>query len=90
MDIFRLSSFKQLPVKLELGLKAASLLTEEYPLSEKYLVKASDSRYILDINVCSYEGIGRFVLGLLDDIKIIDSPEFISFLEKRISMFGTK
>lgn len=89
IDIFRYSSFSQLPIKLELGMKAASLLTEEYPLSEKYLVKASDSKYILETNVCSYEGVGRFVLGLLDDIKIIHSPDFITFLKGRISIFNT-
>ena len=86
MDIFRFSSFEQYPVKLQLGLRAASLLIEEYPLAEKYLNKKSESEYILDINVCSFEGVGRFVLGLLDDIKVLHSPEFISFLKSRINM----
>ena len=87
MDIFRYSSFNQYPVKLQLGLRAASLLIEEYPLSEKYLNKVSESQYILDINVSSYEGVGRFVLGLLDDIEVLHSPEFKEFLEKRIELF---
>lgn len=87
MDIFRYSSFNQYPVKLKLGLRAASLLIEEYPLSEKYLNKVSESQYILDINVSSYEGVGRFVLGLLDDIEVLHSPEFKEFLEKRIELF---
>ncbi len=90
MDVFRISSFLQLPVKLQMGLKAASLLTEEFPLAEKSLTKVSDSQYIFEANVCSYEGVGRFVLGLLDDIKVLHSPEFIAFLEKRIAMFGAK
>lgn len=84
MDIFRISSFEQLPVKLELGLRAASLLVEEYPLSEKFLKKLSDSSYLLQTNVCSYEGIGRFVLGLLDDITVLGPSEFIDFLRARI------
>ncbi len=88
MDIFRISSFKQLPVKLQMGLKASSLLVEEYPLAEKYLTKISDTQYILETNVCSYEGIGRFVLGLLDDIKILHSPDFIEFLKSRIALFN--
>ena len=86
MDIFRYSSFNQYPVKLQMGLRAASLLIEEYPLSEKYLNKVSESQYTLDINVCSYEGVGRFVLGLLDDIEVIDSPQFMEFLNSRINM----
>ena len=87
MDIFRYSSFNQYPVKLKMGLRAASLLVEEYPLSEKYLEKISESQYILDINVASYEGVGRFVLGLLDDIEVLHSPEFVEFLAKRIDLF---
>lgn len=84
MDIFRISSFEQLPVELELGLRAASLLIEEYPLSEKFLKKLSDSSYLLQTNVCSYEGIGRFVLGLLDDITVLGPSGFIDFLRARI------
>lgn len=84
MDIFRISSFEQLPVKLELGLRAASLLVEEYPLSEKYLKKINDKRYLLETNVCGYEGIGRFVLGLLDDITVLAPENFIAFLRTRI------
>lgn len=87
IDLFRMSSFRQLPIKLQMGLKAASLLVEEYPLAEKELIKISDNQYILEINVCSYEGAGRFVLGLLDDIKVLHSPEFISFLKQRIQIF---
>ncbi len=90
MDVFRISSFSQFPIKLQMGLKAASLLTEEFPLAEKNLTKISDSQYVFEANVCSYEGVGRFVLGLLDDIKVLHSPEFIAFLEKRIAMFGAK
>ena len=87
MDIFRYSSFNQYPVKLQMGLRAASLLIEEYPLSEKYLTKISETQYILETNVASFEGVGRFVLGLLDDIEVLHSPEFKEFLEKRIELF---
>ncbi len=88
MDIFRYSSFTQHPIKLQLGMRAASLLVEEYPLSEKYLKKISESHYILETDVCSFEGAGRFVLGLLDDIKVLHSPEFVEFLSNRINMFN--
>ena len=76
----------QLPIRLKLGLRASSLLLEEFPLAEKEMSKISDNEYILEINVCSYEGVGRFVLGLLDDIEVIESEEFREFLKKRISI----
>jgi predicted DNA-binding transcriptional regulator YafY len=87
IDIFRISSHRQYPVKLSMGLRAASLLTEEYPLSEKYLVRVNDNEWLLETQVCSYEGIGRFVIGLLNDIRIIDSPEFADFIRKRIELY---
>lgn len=87
MDIFRYSSFNRYPVKLQMGLRAASLLIEEYPLSEKYLTKTSETQYILETDVASFEGVGRFVLGLLDDIEVLHSDEFVEFLQKRIDLF---
>ena len=88
MDLFRINSFQQIPVKLKLGLRAASLLVEEYPLGEKFLhpIDGETSHFILDTWVCGYEGIGRFVLGLLDDIEIIEGDGLKEFLKKRMSL----
>lgn len=88
MDIFRITSFEQIPIKLKLGLMASSLLVEEYPLAEKYLSPAPDdsNSHILDIKVCGYEGIGRFVLGLLDDIEILQGDGLKEFLRERMKM----
>lgn len=88
MDLFRINSFEQIPIKLKLGLRAASLLVEEYPLGEKYLSPVPDdsSHFILDTWVCGYEGIGRFVLGLLDDIEIIEGEGLKNFLKNRMSL----
>ncbi|MCF8363750.1 MAG: hypothetical protein K9G70_14120 [Prolixibacteraceae bacterium] len=58
-----------LRLKPEMSLRGAHLLTEEYPLAEKELIKINDNKWDLNTNVCSYEGVGRFVMGLLDEIK---------------------
>ena len=81
IDVFRMNSNETKPVKLKLGLRAASLLTEEFPLASKYLNKLSDNEWIFESEVCSYDGVGRFVMGLLDDIEIIETPE----LQKHIA-----
>jgi len=88
MDIFRITSFEQIPVKVKLGLRAASLLVEEYPLGEKYLTPIPDdpAHFILNISVCSYEGIGRFVMGLLDDVEIIEGDGLKQFLKERMKL----
>ena len=87
IDIFRISSNSQTRVKLKLSLRAATLLMEEYPLSEKKLIKITDNNWVLDAQVCSYEGVGRFVMGLLSEIEIIDTPELLEFVKKRIKLF---
>jgi predicted DNA-binding transcriptional regulator YafY len=87
LDVFRISSFQQYPVKLRLGLLAASLLTEEYPLAAQYLTKITDNEYIFETNICSYEGIGRFIMGLLHDIEIIESEELRKFIREKIKLY---
>ena len=90
MDIFRIASNKKLPVKLSLSLRAANLLIEEYPLAELYMSETEENRWLLATDVCSYEGVGRFVLGLYDDIDLIDSPKFQTYLNKRLTDFCNK
>ncbi|MDR1553018.1 MAG: WYL domain-containing protein [Prevotellaceae bacterium] len=87
IDIFRISSFNQYFIKLRLGLLSVSLLTEEYPLSEQYITKISDNEWIFETNVCGYEGIGRFVMGLLHDIEILESDDFKEYIKKRINFY---
>ncbi len=82
IDIFRMNSHETKEVKLKLGLRSANLLVEEFPLAAKHLVALPNNEWLFETQVCSYEGVGRFVMGLLDDIQIIDSPEF----EKHIAM----
>jgi hypothetical protein len=62
-------------------------LTEEYPLAEQYLTKISDNEHVLETEVCSYEGVGRFVMGLLSDIEIVDSQDFKEFIGNKIKNY---
>ena len=78
-DCFRMSGFEQTPVKLEMGIMAKNLLLEEYPLAEKDLKKEGD-RWILETMVSDMAGVGRFVIGLAHDIKVIDSPELVEYI----------
>ena len=90
IDNFRMNSCDIKPIKLKLGLRSANLIQEEFPLASKYLTKLSDNEWILETNVCSYDGVGRFVMGLLDDIEIVDSPEFFHYIQNLIKNFQNK
>ena len=84
-DCFRISSYEQTPVKLELSMMAKNLLIEEYPLAEQDIRKEGD-KWILETMVSGMEGVGRFVIGLAPEIKVIDSPA----LENHIRNFVSK
>lgn len=87
IDIFRINSGSPKRVKLELGILSYNLLLEEYPLAERDITELGGDRYLLDTLVSTYRGVGRFVVGLLDDIKIIDTPEFEEYLRNYIKKF---
>ena len=78
-DCFRMSGNESYHVKLELTIKAKSLMTEEYPLSEKFITKKS-GRWIFEADVCKLEGVGRFVIGLADQIKILEGEELKEYI----------
>lgn len=85
IDIFRMTGYEQHRVKLELGMLAHNLILEEYPLSERDIKPLANGRWLLDTKVCNYLGISRFVVGLLDDIRVVDSPEYSDYLKHRMS-----
>lgn len=80
IDIFRMTGFDQRRVQLRLGMLARNLLIEEYPLAERDIKQIDSKHWLLDTQVCNYVGIGRFAVGLLDDIEIVDSPDFNDYI----------
>jgi predicted DNA-binding transcriptional regulator YafY len=90
IDIFRMNSCEMKHIKLKLGLRSANLLIEEFPLATKHLQKLPNNEWLLDTDVCSYDGVGRFVMGLLDDIEIIDSQEFEQHIAEILNKMKNK
>ena len=85
-DCFRISSYEQTPVKLELSMMAKNLLIEEYPLAEQDIRKEGD-KWILETMVSGMEGVGRFVIGLAHEIKVIDSPALENYIRNFVSKY---
>lgn len=90
IDIFRMMGFEQKRVQLKVGVMARNLMTEEYPLSERDMTQIDDNHWLLDTQVCSYIGISRFVLGLMSDIEIVDSPEFEQYVLKEVEQMQSR
>ena len=79
LDAFRMQGKTQTHVRLEMTLRARNLLCEEFPLAIPDVTE-KDGKFIFDSMVSHMEGVGRFVIGLAADVKIIDSPELEEYV----------
>lgn len=90
IDIFRMNGKERTRIQLELGMMAYNLLIEEYPLAERDTRPLDDNHWLLDTEIASMHGVGRFVVGLLDDIRIIDSPELQAHIDSYLRKYSQK
>lgn len=85
-DIFMFSGEERHHVKMYIGRLSHNLLLEEHPLSESFITETDDKeRWLFETDVVSFLGIGRFVLGLYDDIEVLGSEEFKAYLKSKRS-----
>lgn len=82
-DCFRMNGKENIPVTLKMTLKAKNLLVEEYPLSACKLTY-EDGYWWFKAIVKNLAGVGRFYLGLSDQIEIIDSPKLVSYVSEHV------
>ena len=66
------------------------VLTEEYPRAERYIGTEEDGRWRAEIPVCSYIGVGRFVLGLFEDIEVLGDEGFRAYLKEKVKLLNNK
>ncbi len=86
IDAFRMSGEDHIHVRLKLSLRAKNLLLEEFPLAEPDITQEGD-HWIFDSMVCKLEGVGRFCIGLANEIEILDSPELEKYVRDFISKY---
>ena len=86
-DIFHFTGDSPIPVKLELDLLAKNLLVEEYPESAAELkpigaTNGTPDCFLLQTNVYSMLGLGRFYCGLAGHITILDAPGLVDYAKE--------
>ncbi len=85
-DIFHLTGAEEIHVKLQLDQMAKNLLVEEYPDAMNELSKGVNDTWILDTVCRQIYGIGRFYIGLVEHIRIIDAPELEQYAKQYFKM----
>jgi proteasome accessory factor C len=83
MDAFGFSGGKHVNVQLRLSKRAKQLLTEEYPATLPF-VKRRDSYWYFEGAVLGFEGVGRFVLGLPGEVKVLEPMDLQKYLIEKM------
>ena len=83
-DIFMFSGEESYPIDLRLGTLSYHILIEEYPQAESAITQEDTQHWRCHLEVCSYTGITRFVMGLYEDIEILGDDAFKDYISKTI------
>ena len=87
-DIFMFSGPERLPVRLLMKQLSHNLMLEEYPMSSGCFTPTADGRWLFQADLASYVGIGRFILGLYDDIEILGDVGLQAYVRQKIQSFN--
>jgi len=70
-------------IEIQMSMRASLVLKEEFPMSIPYVKHIPDTdRYYFMAKVQSFQAPGRFVLGFLEDVKVVGSKEFIRYIDR--------
>jgi predicted DNA-binding transcriptional regulator YafY len=78
-DCFRMNGKENIPVTLKMTMKAKNLLVEEFPLASRD-ISFENGSWWLRTTVKDLAGVGRFVIGLADQIEAIYSKRLIEYV----------
>ena len=89
-DMFRYSGTEQTHVEMLMGMRAHQLLLEECPEAAVHMQQLSDGQWLLDAQLCSYNAIGRFTLGVFDDVEVRGDEGFLRYLRQMATIIARK
>ena len=91
-DVFGIITGEVHQIKLALSTRAFLLLREEYPRSVQFMHKQQDEHYpwIFDAHVYGLQGVGRFVMGLPDEVRVLEGDRLEEYVRGMVSRFLKK
>lgn len=88
-DMFMFSGEERHRVRLRLDVMAHNLMQEEYPHSEPMMAQDDKTHWIFETDVVSYIAIGRFILGLYENVEVLEDDGLRKYLDDKISKMRT-
>lgn len=86
-DIFGFSSDKVNRVILRMTKLAKQVLVEEYGLDESKVIKENDNFFLVSLPICDNKGVGRFIMGLINEITIIRGKQLKDYIDKELEKY---
>lgn len=86
VDVFGMSGVQPVRVRLQLSLRAKQLLCEEFP-DAAGCIQNDGAHQFFDGSVYGFQGIGRFVMGLLDEVEVLEPQELIDYVKGKIEKY---
>lgn len=83
-DIFGINNGEPWNIKLRMSMRAARLLQEEYPLAAPHVFKEDYKHYLFEATCKSFLVVGRFILGLIDEIEVLEPQELKTYLSEKL------
>ncbi len=83
IDHFRISGNRSFEVSFSMTQLAYNLMIEEFPRTKASIIKQNNT-YIYQEKVCGYTGVGRFLLGMIGEIKDVQPTDLINFLNEKL------
>lgn len=83
MDVFKGYGFTPQRLLMGLNKRAYGFLLEEHPQAVPSIRKTRNSMYLLDVQIYSYQGVGRFCMSLPGDVQVMEPSGLIRYIEDR-------
>jgi proteasome accessory factor C len=87
LDAFGFTGVKKLKIELQLTKRASALLQEEFDVAEETIISTRDPNYPFRYKdmVSDYTGIGRFILGMCTEVKVVKDEELKKYLKEKLN-----
>lgn len=83
-DMFMYSGEERFHIKLGFNLTAYNFMQEEYPHSRSMMTQTDKTHWTFEADVVSYAPIARFIIGLYDDIEVMEDDGLRQYLAAKI------
>ena len=84
-----MTGFDPVHIVLRMTLRAKTLLVEEYPMASR-CTRADGEEWMLETDIYALEGAGRFILGLLDEVRIESGDALQAYIDNYAEKYFKK